>query len=523
MSTASITAPVPRAFAARAVIAGLVIAVVAWVAILGVLTGQTVDPDAGSIIRVFNRVLDGGYEVSRTTGFPLYEIGLAPVYGVAGKAGVMVMSLVFTVGGLLLLLPATRALASWVGLACWAFLALGPLVLSNASAIMETSLLFGVIGLVAWLLSRTARTGWRQGLPWLLVTLALVLTRPDSGLLALATGLAFLAATSLSWRTRWWSFGAIGVGGALALGVVWLLAQEPPIGSRLLLDATPFERIVRGAVGTVTVFSPIGALALGLFVVLAVVALIRWRTTAPSADSTHVALDDQRFLIVWLLATTALYGFRYTMLPDELEYLVPLLVVVAVVVPRLWLARQDRVMATVGLVALGGVASTSIVAFSFFQRVDPWQYYPSIRPAVSIGGTIQDLQLRQAYAARGSAEYQEWLDASLGELAADVSSGEAALMTRDDRHVALNDPSFPTTRDASVLVGCEALTTRIGQTRWRLSQPAGEYGDVPLFESGIPTSCAVVAILEPETLTVTEAGATDGTPAGTVVPRYRER
>lgn len=523
MSTAAVTASVPRGFVVRAVVAGVVIAIVAWVAILGVLTGQTVDPDAGSIIRVFNRVLDGGYEVSRTTGFPLYEIGLAPVYGIAGKTGVMLMSLVFTVGGLLLLLPATRALVSWVGLAAWSFLALGPLVLSNASAIMETSLLFGVIGLTAWLLNRPTRSGWRQGLPWLLVTLALVLTRPDSGLLALATGLAFLAATTLPWRARLWSFGSIGVGGALALGVVWLLAQEAPIGSRLLLDATPFERVVRGAVGTVTVFSPVGALALGVLLLLAIVALIRWRTTAQPAAPEGSALDDQRFLLVWLLASAALYGFRYTMLPDELEYLVPLLIVVAVVVPRLWLARHDRVLATVGLIALGGVASTSIVAFSFFQRVDPWQYYPSIRPAVSIGGTIQDLQLRQAYEARLSPEYQSWLDASLGPLAAEVASGRAALMTRDDRHVALNDPSFPTTRDADVLVGCEALTTRIGQTRWRLSQPAGDYGDVPLFESGDPTTCAVVAILDPDTITVTEAGGTEGTPAGTVVPRYRER
>ena len=476
--------------------------------LLGVATGVTVDNDAGALLDAFRSLINGSYRPSRTSGYPLYEFLGSGVFALGGVRAVMLLSLLFTLVSLVLLLIPTRALRQTSGLLAWLGLAITPVVMTNASAVMETSLVLLVITGLTLTLSYESTSTLKRPLLLGSSALVLVLTRADALLLGIATAgaLAFWGVSiraSPAWFVR--NLGAIG--GGLALGMIVLIAltNRLPFSSAYIPDSSATERILRAGVGVFTLFGPLGPMLLSIVVVALLVVMWRSRQPTPS-DISAAPLDSAAFTSSWAFLTLALYGLRFASLPDELEYLLPVLVVLAASAAGLVAANKwvgYLVIAQIWTSTLTGLATVS-----FLDRTDPWQARPIFSPSLQQGAWSQDLQLRQAANVRSSAQYQEFLDNSLGKpLVQDVDAGRATVMPSDSWNYVLN-PGYTRYYDAfEFIIGCDQLSSETLIPGWRISQPAGSFTDLDQFASGQLMTCEPVAKLVGSTLVPVNSGA----------------
>lgn len=488
----------------------LLVSLAAW---LGVHTGWTIDNDTFALQDSFRSILEGNYRPSRTSGYPLYEFIGAFTWSVGGYTATAWLSTAFTLTALILLIRPTRALSSWIGLVAWIFLALTPTVLTNSSAVMETALLFLVVALVAIILSSPA-TWNRWGIAGLVgAGFCLVATRPDSVLVAIATSVAFLGTRTHPLTMRLSRIAALGAGSLLGLGWIMLLTSRLPLSGSYIPDDAALRRFLRGGVGIVTVFGPAGAVALvALVVTLIVIGISLLQTKQPFLARPDAApLNSPGFVVTWTLSAIVLYLLRFLALADEIEYLLPLLVILAVVASSLW--ATNRLASVLTLVALGSSALTSVFTIAFLDRSDPWQPEPSIRLSIQSGAWFQDVKARTASGIRTQDAYRDFLDESLGELKSDVDAGNAALMPRDSWHFVRNAGYREYYDDIDAIVSCDVLQTETLIPGWRVSQPAGDYQDIVQFRAGVPMECSVVATLLNETVTPVGAGVTDITNA----------
>ncbi|MFM8154457.1 MAG: hypothetical protein ACKOAF_00055 [Actinomycetes bacterium] len=508
-----------RVQAIRVGLIALVLILVSWAGLLGVGTGVTIDNDTFALQESFRSILGGAYHASRTSGFPAYEYLGAAISGVSGLTGVMLAALAMVIASLLLLLRPTRALRSWLGFACWALLALSPVVLTNASAIMETPLLLLGLSLMAYLLAFPGSRGWLVDIGILAVSLLLVLTRPDSILFVAATGLALLFLAQ-SWGDRLRKAGLLAVGVFVGLVILVLLTGKFPFQSSYLVEEPLVRRAMRGAVGFNTALSPVGFVALAVFAIMLLITayvLVRNRKTTAHEVLDGSPLDSHSFIIAWSIAMIVVYGARFTFLADEVEYLLPLLVTVAVAVPNLrWAGKRVWIP---GLIVMACVAATSVMTVSLLQRTDPWQKDPVIRPSLQAGGFIQDLRARQASSVRSSPEYRAFLAESEGPLRSGIEDGSIALVPRDTWNYVISLAYGAYYSKSNSVAACNEQTSDTLIPGWRVSQPAASYADLAAFDAGNLMTCAIVAEIEPDAVIPTEAGATALAPEGTRIPR----
>ncbi len=458
---------------------------------MGVATGATVDNDTFALEDSFRALISGHYQPSRTSGYPLYEGVGAIVWAMGGRPATMVLAGVLTIAALILLIRPTRALLTWLGAVCWGALALSPLVLTNASAVMETPAVLLGLGLLAWVVSQPSG-GRRWNALLALSCGALVLIRPDAVLIVGATAAALLLCrVDRGLKARAVTSACLGAG--VALLVVMLLSGRFPFLSTYLQDEPALRRLARGIIGSTTVLGVVGCVALVILCIALGVFLWRSRGTGTDASASAL-LDDPRFVSWWLLLTVVLYGVRFLALSDELEYLLPLIVVLAVSIPRL--TSVGKVAIISGIVAIGSVASTSVLVVSFLGRTDPWQVEAAPMLTVNPGGFWQDLNARRAQTTRESPTYQDFLAASVPSHIQAIEDGTTVVLPRDSRYYVVNAGYRDYYAKVDTIVGCRELTTGTLIPGWRISQPAGSYEDLAAFERSEPMQCAIVATLK---------------------------
>lgn len=479
----------------------------AW---LGWRTNSTADNDSIGVENTFRLILEGTYQPSRTSGFPAYEFLGAGVWAVGGRSGVMALSAGFAILAMVLLIRPMRVLRNWTGMLCWWLLLVTPIVLTNASAVMETTLLFAEIAALAWLLSTRSPGRPLFLLALLAVGILLTTTRPDAFLLSTATALAIIGSRFKSGIKIPSAVLLIG-GSMIGLGAVFLISKSQPFQSQFLPSESTFRQILRGAVSTVTAFSPLGAFALACLIGIAVYMVVTaFRRAQISSESPQTYLDDDRFVALWLLATLFFYGIRFLILSDEIEYLLPLVVVIATVAPALY--RTHRMASVVAVLTVAGMASTTFITASLLQRSNPWDREPSPRLSLQQGGFFQDLQVREANSARERDEYDEFVRVSAPSLAVSIDSGETVLLPRDTWNYVLNPGYIKYFTQATQVASCEELTTGSLIPGWRLSQPMGEFKDVEAFHRNDLMRCSVVAQLSESTVTPVGNGIVVDTP-----------
>jgi hypothetical protein len=493
----------------RLILIGFGLTSVVVYGLLGLATGVTIDNDSGALLDSFRSIMDGDYRVSRTSGFPFYEFTGSLAYAVGGVRGVMALSLLLTLAALTILIQPSRALRSWSGLFAWLGLAVTPIVLTNASAVMETAMLLLMVALLSLVLSVERLSLPQRSALLALAMFALILTRSDSLFLGVATFIALVASwlTQRPTRAALWSAWSVAAGMAAGLVALWVITSRNPFSSDFLPAESLVRRILRGAVGTVTLFGPIGAVALGALVLALLVLVWKLRTGSESELSAS-PLSSAAFVAWWVLATLLLYGMRFLALPDELEYLLPLLAVLAITASRLM--NSSRLSGVLALVVLWSSVATGLISVSLLGRANPWQASPGIQLSVQPGAWAQDLQSRQAAQVRAKADYQAFLKESLGELQQQVDQGLTTLIPRDSWNFVLN-PGYARYYDQfESILGCDALTSDTLIPGWRVSQLAASFDDITAFEQGRVMNCEVVASIEGPVLVPLNSGSVAG-------------
>ncbi len=416
--------------------------------------GVGLDQDGGEILRVIPDLRAGSYTPSRTSGFPLYEYLAAAVVNVSV---LQTLSVLFTAATLVLLAVLVHPTTSWIGLLGWATYALLPGTVASATSVIEIPLLALLITLLWWLLL-CSKARW--GLT--VVSALVVLTRPDAALVVLSTTLVWTI-----WR-RERQAGRFMISGA-AIGITAILILNRGIPNGELLTEALIRSMARAAVSLSTLTNVVGLLGLiGLALGLSIAAIGR----GPDRDRT--------FYSRWLLAVLAVVAVRFAVLPDELDYLLGAIITLVVLAPRVAGTRLVTVSLSVLFI---GMASTSVVTVSLFQRTDPWDANPHFSPSVNAGGVVQDIQARRATTIRKTPEYQAYF-----------GQGSQTLVLPRDTWYQIFSPRFAASYGQyQVLLGCTGLTSRSEPPGWRLSQPAGVYEDVQIYLDGQEPQCEVVA------------------------------
>lgn len=385
----------------------------------GLRLGFAEDVDSLGIARSAEAILAGGYERSRVLGVPLYELIAAGLMGLGGVMFVNLASLLFTLGAVGFLWAALRR-AGGKG-AAFALLAASasPLVLINASAMMETSLLALCVSAGLWAAVAAAATGERR----LVIAAALAgslatAVRPDAALFALALGASLAFEQRQSWKKAWETLAWFAGFGLLAIGLYGLMN-----GGFAFLDQVAVSKdnagrsLARAVLGAATVLGLFGAVVLA--VTLGRVARDpedAWLRAARASPAARVAL---------LIAITAglLYGLRFLALPDELEYLLPAFLALCVALG----AFAGRL--TCALFAMSLLVA-NVAQIALFERRGE-----EVRAAVSLqpGALVQDWAFRR---------HNQWLRAPETQATLSALIGEPGVAP-DTTYLWLNGVAFP--------------------------------------------------------------------------------
>jgi predicted membrane protein len=474
----------------RMIALGIVLVMVA-IGLAGIGLGLAQDRDSAMIVAHFPEILKFHYVPSRSWGDPLYDILAAFLDALGGQLLVNLAS----VGFALLYARAMYRIihperSARLTLAFAAAL-LNPLVLSNSSALIETSLyLCLAMTTVAAGLSYLART--RQGVPYgFLAAMGLmVLTRPDSALFAMTI------AACLLWdrRAQPATMRAIALGtvvtGAIVLAIYILLNHGLGfLSTGVMMGSSIGWRVGRAVISLVDIYGLIGSAVLSVLVAAAVVR----RPRSVIALSSPMA-----FLDLLAIATFAVYLPRFVVLPDQLEYFI-----VPMTLSIVFLGRNLRSGPALVLIMLSMILS-SAVHIALLQRHADGRI--ALAPSVNWGGVVQDMQARELNQVRATPEFmsyvakavygnavpmpslhfEPWLD-GFTSTDRDLIIGESSAYQIDDPELSAA-PRYRSSTYAHVYICNEDLAPRQG---WRVMQPAPSVGVLALFERGTPLACRI--------------------------------
>jgi hypothetical protein len=351
-----------------------------------------------------------GLAPSRSWGFPAYEALVYPlVYYLGALAGKLQALAMMLAAVALFHCLAGRVAAPVCGdtdwrAATWATLALAvtPVAVISGNTLLETSqgLLLGIAALSLYARCLERATNCR------LVGLGTVLglataTRPDYALLAAAMALALFWRARPSWRGALLGAACYALCGLLPYALYWRAMREATV---VLADPLG-QRLVRAGVGALQLLGPAawGVLAIGW-----------WRRRKWSG------LDGWGTLV---LAATALYGIRFVLLPDELEYLLALVPLLLLTLLRggaharwsvHWLAALTLALALPNLVQVHLLAADAEGARYLSPGLSPgaiwqdraarlrWQYVYDELPAQFDAVAVQQGAAQQGAAQQGA-------------------------------------------------------------------------------------------------------------------------
>lgn len=511
--------------------------ILAWIA--GARTGAQLDDDAYRLQATFDLLGQGVYQPSRTSGFPAFEILGGAVYQVAGIPGVTVLCGMATLLAAFLLVASMRGETRVRGAMCVLCVVASPLVLTNESQVMETSFLLLATAALIFAISKLEMHGPRAVFVIFAgLGLILVLTRPDAVLLCLSTAGALLISAAQESRARVASC-AVFAGALCALAIAWIMTRHFPFAPDALLHESFHARIQKALLRTFALFDGVGAVALAVCLVACTYALVvslrRDRRQAMPSDDSHEPLHRSAvFLTSWLVGTSVLYLARYVALPNELEYLLPLLIVLSAVIG--WMPKELKIARGAGMAALAMVLATSLFTIGLTERTDPWQPRPEKRITVSNGGFAQDLSARKARGIRSSPHYEDAVAAALRQLGLQPDDIASTGLLRDGA-VAFPEGTTITPQDTwsqwtqadavgswfpgpppfgRVLVGCDDVLFAV-RSGWRSAQPATSFPDTALVSRGVPLRCGVIGRVEQGGVVLYPYGATNGHRVGEVV------
>lgn len=381
--------------------------------------GLSEDEDAYRIVDKALRWPQEGFLPSRTWGFPAYEMVVYPLLVGVGAWAAKLWSTANLLGALTALWNLLRVVEVPKLQRSWASLSfvVAPVVVSSGNSVMETSQalhvsMWGMYSLFNYIKTPSLTWAATCGLTLGLATSS----RMESILLSVAA-----LAVVVGWTKRSWSYllgPAVYVLGSI--GPYLLYAEyHVPVGA---VTADPVWRtMARAALG------PIALFGVPFFLVLMPV-LVLYRDRLQ--DILHQPLG-------WLwLGCMTLYGVRFALLPDELEYIL-ILLPLSLVVLASW-SLPSRVWGAF----FGSLLIPNLIQFHLFKQSPEGRLL--LQPGLSAGALAQErgVRLRNAYV-RGPlrAASQAQADAlGFASFAGDATDREGALVILARPRLALYQP-----------------------------------------------------------------------------------
>ncbi len=333
------------------------------------------DSDSFRIVRAAERILAGEYRPSRGVGFPLYEYAAAAAYRIGGVLGINLWAAALSLLSVWLIWLLTRQLSAIRQAACMIAICAHPLFLINASSAMELSQT--TVGLLLLLLSTGRLTGRERSYGLFIAGgLILLLTRFDNIIIfaAMVISEIIIDHSNNQYKKR---------NKIIVLSVVlfgfsffcyfWL--TNGFAGLSMSASADPLWRMfARAGAG---VFAVLGPLAIAGIVLIALVARPRLGRG-----------EREVFCLLLIAIATVLYLGRFVMLPDELEYIFPWYLAVALCA-AVSLSRSDAIC-----ILAASALCANILQLSLFKR-SPETLGLSFAPSIQAGALPQDWRARQ--------------------------------------------------------------------------------------------------------------------------------
>lgn len=373
--------------------------------------GYSGDLDGHFIVQEASQLGEKGLSPSRSWGFPAYEILIYHVIAYGGLFAAKLVSLAFfLLSEVFLFLSLERVgsgrIKAFLGTLCYGLL---PISIISGNTILETSqgLFFATASLYGWLvyLSR------KEPQPLFLTAISLGLatsTRPDYILLSGAIFLATLIFAKPLVRHAFFA----GILWALGAFVPYLAYRDSPFTRQVFL-ADPFWMLLgRAALGFIVLFGFPGWAYL-------IATLLTYR------QRLRAALKSNPFFRPSLTLTLLCLGFylpRFILLPDEIEYIAILAVLILFTVAQIEIPARNL------LVLLCLLLLPNFVQIYLFESSSTGNI--TFHPGFTVGAIIQDRR------ARLRLEYQDQVILPMAEaLAKELGYAKLSLLPTREENV----------------------------------------------------------------------------------------
>jgi hypothetical protein len=357
----------------------IVIAILIALSTVGLSLGFASHGDYRAILeRSVPAILHGHYVPGRSYGNPLYELAAATLYPLGGLTLLNCYSLALAIASVAIF---AHLLTAWAGESRWALaaFALNPFFLIHAVSPTEwsqaTVLLVGALAfLQSWMHKRQA---WKL-IAYGATISAMVLTRPDFAIFCAAM---FAAAV---WELNLERTPSVSLTVSTALAALFSISIFVLLnGGSSFLSAPVFSKVpisrrtVVAVLDIMNIFGPAGILVVlaGAFKLLA--GMIE-------RGNLDRSFFEKLFLLTWPIV-----GVRYVVLPDKLEYMLPL-----VPVSLLCFSSKRWPPMAMPILAISLIIN-SFVAISLFVRSDASDQL-KIAPRLNEGALFQDWEQRRA-------------------------------------------------------------------------------------------------------------------------------
>lgn len=344
-------------------------------AVVAAPAGLSADSDSALLLRSTEHWLTTGeYARSRTSGFPLYEalLLLSKSVGVS-LLGINLLSLLMALGAAWWAYQMVGWQEGWRGSLMLALLLTYPLFMIASVEPMETMLsLLLAFSLVYYAIQRPQFDSVH-----IVLAVLLVLTRLDAALLVIAIALGRLGSQvsyeryqSLLWLSKVGILSLL-IYVALNQGFGFLNAQTMGFDSW-------WRRFARAIASTANALQLTGMFALFVWV--------------RHLRKVYVSGGSFGYLDQLLLWAVGLYALRFSVLPDEVFYLI---IPVVLLMLRAVLLLRPSVKVISSLILLGCIQTTMTV--SLFERLPGVQDRIIFKPQLSASPLIQELRARKVF------------------------------------------------------------------------------------------------------------------------------
>lgn len=347
------------------------------IGIYGINLGLGEDPDSEQIHLISESVVNGHIVGSRNFGFPFYEIPASYLIQKFSIITANVFTLITSLISLCLVYFLLRNSPNFHII--FPSIVLSPLFLINNSVIMDTSL--GILFyLCAIFFSRNyiISKNYKYLIAVFIFSYCAIMTRPDYIILGCGIFIVFFLHKINNKKELFLLCILLLIGILACFHSYKLIYPEIDIFSLSTGGDSFIRKIIRAVAGIINLFSPIGILILILLVVK------KYNNILASVSNIY----NSEFLHQLTLVLTPLYLVRFVLLPDELEYIFPLYLLVMISLSYVHINKKYLIILSISII------SVNLVHISFFDRmVHSKELVMSVN--INQGAIIQDYAARK--------------------------------------------------------------------------------------------------------------------------------